>query len=291
MDRTGSRLQAGWAGSASLESRDFDVFRLFLQRVCGIYLAENKRYLVETRIRRILAEQGLTSLGELVQRIQNAHQATLRSQVVDAMTTNETYWFRDNYPFLLLRRDIFPRLMAAPTHLNIRVWSAACSFGQEPYSVSMMAEECQKAGLNKGGRQVEILATDLSGRVLQRARAAEYDRLSIVRGLSPRQLQDHFLELPGESSWRIRDNLRRRVSFKPFNLLDSFSPLGKFDIVFCRNVLIYFSADLKQDILRRLHAVLRPGGILFLGASEGIASVTDLFETVQANPGIYYRAC
>ena len=283
-------MSAKAPGGHSLDPQDFEAFRKFLQQVCGIFLAGNKQYLVETRIRRILNERKLATLGDLVKLMQRPQETTLRGQVIDAMTTNETYWFRDNYPFVLLRRDIFPQLMATASHASIRVWSAACSSGQEPYSISMMAEECQRSGVNRGGRNVEVLGTDLSGRILEQARQAEYDRFSVLRGLDAEQLKAYFEEVPANNTWRVRENLRQRVSFRSYNLMDSFGSLGKFDLIFCRNVLIYFTGDLKQDILRRLHGALRPKGILFLGASEGIANVTDLFEMVHANPGIYYRA-
>ncbi len=266
----------------------FDSFRQYLRRVSGIALAENKQYLVEVRLRRIMQDMGLGNLTELVELLQLPSNRALRSQVVDAMTTNETYWFRDQYPFESLRQTLLPELLARADHTPVRIWSAACSTGQEPFSISIAAEECYHSGAES--RPVEIVATDLSSRVLGQALAAEYDQLAITRGLDDSQVRDYFQRSADGASWRLKPHLQERVSFRALNLLDSYASLGQFDLIFCRNVLIYFDSDAKQDILRRLHRALKPNGILFLGASEGVANLTDLFEVVHAHPGIYYRA-
>ncbi|WP_341806422.1 protein-glutamate O-methyltransferase CheR [Pseudomaricurvus alcaniphilus] len=266
----------------------FDAFRQYLRRVSGIALAENKQYLVEVRLRRIMTDMGLGNLTDLVELLQLPGSRALRGQVVDAMTTNETYWFRDQYPFECLRRTLLPELLARADHTPVRIWSAACSTGQEPFSISIAAQESYHSGAD--ARPVEIVATDLSSRVLGQALAAEYDQLAITRGLDDSQVRDYFQRSDDGASWRLKPHLQERVSFRALNLLDSYASLGQFDLIFCRNVLIYFDSDAKQDILRRLHRALKPNGILFLGASEGVANLTDLFELVHAHPGIYYRA-
>lgn len=272
----------------SLNHDDFDHFRQFLQEACGIYLGENKQYLVNTRIRRILSEQGIDSLKELVDQLRRGRQGKLRQTIIDAMTTNETFWFRDVYPYEYLKSTLLPELMKHGGG-TLRIWSAACSSGQEPYSISMTVEEYRRIAMGALGKPVDIVATDLSSSILEQAKSGEYDKMSVMRGLSRERLDAYFDQLR-DDVWRVKPAVSGRVDFRPLNLMDNYRGLGKFDIVFCRNVLIYFSGDLKRDILRRIHAALRPGGLLFLGSSEGLAGVSDLFEMVNCSPGIMYRA-
>ncbi len=276
------------APSALISGRDYDIFREFLQDNCGISLGPNKQYLVQTRIRRILAEHGIEGLGQLVDKLNLRVNSSLREQVIDAMTTNETFWFRDNYPFEELKNNIFPEL-SSKRGSGIRIWSAACSSGQEPYTISMTVEEFKQKNPGKLSGNIEITATDLSPSMLDMARKAEYDKLAVMRGLSAERLKQFFDEKPGDV-WKIKSAVSSRVNFRPLNLQSSYSGLGKFDIIFCRNVLIYFNDELKVDILRRLHGALKPNGILFLGSSEGVTGVTELFEMVHCRPGILYRA-
>ncbi len=214
----------------------------------------------------------------------------LREQVIDSMTTNETFWFRDNYPYDHLKSKLFPELMSGNNKMfgPVRIWSAACSSGQEPYSISMMVEEYKRQALNLP-RQVQIVATDLSSTVLDQAKKGEYDKLSVLRGLSSERL-DRYFDTPSENVWRVKNLVKERIDFRSLNLMDSYASLGKFDIVFCRNVLIYFNADLKRQILQKIHASLKPQGILYLGSSEGLAGAADLFEMVRCEPGILYKA-
>ncbi len=271
----------------SLDQAEFDQFRQFLQEACGIFLGENKQYLVTTRIKRILLDNNLASVGELVNRLRGGAQSTLRQQVIDAMTTNETFWFRDSYPYEYLSSVLLPKWMAETDRKPLRIWSAACSSGQEPYSLSIIVEEYRR---RRGmlPRSVDIVATDLSANMLRRAQEGVYERLEVIRGLSDERLRTFFRELkPG--FWQINADLKQRIQFRSLNLLDSYNSLGQFDIIYCRNVLIYFTGDTKRDILRRLHACLRPGGMLLLGSSESIAGMGELFEMVHCNPGIAYR--
>ncbi|HUH38749.1 MAG TPA: protein-glutamate O-methyltransferase CheR [Spongiibacteraceae bacterium] len=270
--------------------QQFELFQDFLVRSCGIVLGDNKQYLVTSRLSRLMAEHGISDLGELLQRLQQFSQRSLRDAVVDAMTTNETLWFRDVHPFNIFRDRLLPELQRAQVR-PLRVWSAACSSGQEPYSLSMAVEEYRAASMGVLRNPVEIVATDLSKSMLEQCRLAEYDQLSLSRGLSPERMQRYFEAVDGEPRRRrVKAEIRQRVRFQPLNLMDSFLSLGRFDVVFCRNVLIYFSADLKLDILRRMHAALQPGGYLVLGASESMPDVGRLFEMVSCSPGIVYRA-
>ena len=275
----------------SFDQAEFDQFRQFLQSACGIALGDNKQYLVSSRMRGLLKEHKLTSFSALLLALNKPGSRRLKDQVIEAMTTNETFWFRDIYPFEHLKDQLLPALMneqnkgAEP----IKIWSAACSSGQEPYSISIAVEEYrQLRAMGVLRRPVEILATDLSSIVLVQARAGTYDRAAIARGLSEERLTRYFDQL--DDLWRVKPAVRERVQFKAWNLLDPYISLGKFDVVFCRNVLIYFDSELKQGILRKLHGVLKPGGVLVLGSSESLAGANDLFEMVRCEPGIMYRA-
>ena len=269
-------------------SADYEVFRVFLEDACGIILGDNKQYLVTSRLSRLMTEYNLDCLEELVRRMKQISQRALKEAVVDAMTTNETLWFRDSHPFDIFKNKLLPELQQEAKS-KIRVWSAACSSGQEPYSLSMMVDEYASKSMGRLRQPVEFVATDLSPTMLQLCKAAEYDSLSLGRGLARERLQRFFEPVEGDI-WRVKADIRRRVRFQGLNLMDSYLSLGKFDVVYCRNVLIYFSADLKADILRRIHGVLRPGGYLVLGASEGLSEMKEYYEMVQCSPGIIYRA-
>tara|TARA_A100001391_G_scaffold74726_2_gene48390 strand:+ start:28692 stop:29519 length:828 start_codon:yes stop_codon:yes gene_type:complete len=268
---------------------DFEQFRVFLEKTCGILLGSNKQYLVSSRLNKLMEQQGIKTLGDLVRKIQAQPRSGLRELVVDAMTTNETLWFRDTYPFEVLKSRVLPEMLKTGAGQRLRIWSAACSSGQEPYSLSMSIDEYERSNPSQAKTGVQIVATELSGAMLAACKAAEYDSLAIARGLSSDRLQRYFdVKAPGR--WAVKPAIRSRVEFRVQNLLDSYAALGKFDIVFCRNVLIYFSADVKKDILKRIHATLRPGGYLFLGASEALNGLPELYQMVQCSPGIIYKA-
>ena len=273
----------------TVSNADFEQFRAFLEKSCGIVLGSNKQYLVTSRLNRLMQDNHLQSLGELVRKIESMPRGGLREQVVDAMTTNETLWFRDTYPFEVLKSRLLPEVAKAANGMRLRIWSAACSSGQEPYSLSMAIDEFEKVNLGvlRGG--VQIVATDLSGSMLNAAKAGEYDSLAIGRGLSQDRLQRYF-DKREEGRWAVKAPVKQRVEFRALNLLDSYASLGKFDLVFCRNVLIYFSADVKKQILTKIHGTLKPGGYLFLGASEALNGLPELYQMVQCNPGIVYQA-
>lgn len=275
--------------TVKLGSEEFQEFRDYLQKIAGIDLSPNKQYLVATRIRRILIEYKCSALSELTALIKSPAHRSARQKVIDVMTTNETFWFRDIYPFDYLKSKIFPELHKQHPKSRLRLWSAACSSGQEPYSLSMTTEEFIKSNFAAKNMNLEIVATDLSSEILDQAKQGVYDQLSISRGLSNQRLRDFFDPLK-DDCWKAKSNINKRISFRPLNLQDSYVTLGKFDIVFCRNVLIYFSPELKKDILTRIHGALRPGGYLFLGSSESLAGASGLFEMVHCNPGVVYKA-
>ena len=279
----------GEAALVSSGNLDFEQFRIFLEKACGILLGSNKQYLVSSRLNKLMEQQGIKTLGELVQRMQGQPRSGLREQVVDAMTTNETLWFRDTYPFEVLKNRVYPELLKANGGQRLRIWSAACSSGQEPYTLSMTTEEFERNNLGQLKAGVQIVATDLSASMLATCKSGEYDSLAMGRGLSQERLQKYFDPKDG-GRWAIKPAIKSRVEFRALNLLDSYASLGKFDIVFCRNVLIYFSAEVKKDILLRIHGTLKPGGYLFLGASEALNGLPDHYQMVQCSPGIIYKA-
>ncbi|OOV88508.1 CheR family methyltransferase [Oceanospirillum linum] len=273
----------------TIDIKDYNAFRKFLQDACGILLGDNKQYLVTSRLNKIMAQHGMTTLGELIKAITSNPRSGLKEAVVDAMTTNETLWFRDIHPFNILQNQLLPELSKTLGAQQLKIWSAACSTGQEPYSISMVLDEFKQRNPGSFRAGERIVATDISSTVLNSARSGEYEMLALGRGLSQDRLTKFFLQT-GDGRWAVKAPIKQRVDFRPMNLLHSYSMLGKFDIVFCRNVLIYFSADLKKDILTRIHGVLKPGGYLFLGASEALSNMPELYEMVQCRPGIIYRA-
>lgn len=261
-------------------------FGQFLEQQCGIVLGDNKQYLVRSRLSGLLYEFDYENLDDLIQAAIRGRDRGLLQRVVDAMTTNETLWFRDNYPFNLLVKDILPVLAAKQQ--RVRIWSAACSSGQEPYSIAMSILEYKRQNPGAFRSGIEIVATDLSSTMLKKCEEGTYDELSLARGLSP-QRRDSYFQPHASGQLQVKPDVRRMVTFKSLNLLHSYAGLGRFDVVFCRNVLIYFSGDVKQKILQQIAASLQANGILFLGASESISSAGDLFSMVKCHPGLYYQ--
>lgn len=282
-------LSNGRGEELTVNPEDFSRFRDFLQQACGIELGQNKQYLVATRIKKILRNHNLESLAQLIRQLDSSVNRSLRQEVIDVMTTNETFWFRDLHPYDYLKKTLLPQLSSELKYGKIRIWSAACSSGQEPYSISMIADEFVTS---KGGLKplpLEILATDLSSDIIKQAKEGVYDRLSVDRGLSDERLKRYFEQMDNDC-WKVKQKIREPIQFKNINLQENFASLGPFHLVFCRNVLIYFSTELKRSILQKIHRVLVPGGGLFLGSSESLSGVDDLFEMVHCQPGIMYRA-
>jgi chemotaxis protein methyltransferase CheR len=269
-----------------ITSFDYQRFRRFLEEACGILLGEGKQYLIVSRLTRLMREEEIANLSALMSAIERGQPRHLRDAVIDAMTTNETSWFRDVQPFETLQQVVLPemeKLRGSP----LRIWSSACSSGQEPYTISMiLSEYCRKTTASRLAAS-QIIATDISASMLRQAKQAQYENVALGRGLSDERRQQ-FFKREGES-WRVVDEVRNRVSFREQNLLQGFSTLGKFDIIFCRNVLIYFSAERKQDILQRMALSLNRGGYLFLGASETISGYSDAYELVRTPFSTIYR--
>jgi chemotaxis protein methyltransferase CheR len=263
--------------------QDYDYLRNLLRQRSGLVLSSEKQYLVESRLLPVARRAGLAGLSELVGRLRAPHAEPLTVEVVEAMTTNESFFFRDRTPFEHFREVIMPALMSArAAQRRIRIWCAAAATGQEPYSLAMCIKEMSK---NLAGWRIEILATDLSTEVLEKAGAGIYSQFEVQRGLPITFLLKYFKQL-GET-WQIAPDLRAMVSFRQLNLLSDFAHLGAFDLVFCRNVLIYFDLPTKSSVLDRIARVVERDGYLVLGAAETVIGLTDRFKSLPERRGLY----
>jgi chemotaxis protein methyltransferase CheR len=261
---------------------DYEFLRKLLKERSGLDLSSDKQYLVESRLIPLARRVGLNGIAELVAKIKGGSDA-LTSEVVEAMTTNETFFFRDKIPFDHLRETILPALMQArASRRSLRIWSAASSTGQEPYSIAMCLKENAAA---LAGWRVEILATDLSQGVLEKARAGIFSQFEVQRGLPIQMLVRHFTQV-GEL-WQLNADIRAMVQHRQLNLLQDLSHLGTFDVIFCRNVLIYFDPDTKAGIFDRLAKALDSDGFMMLGAAESVVGITDAFKPHPERRGLY----
>ena len=261
---------------------DYDYLRKFLKERSGLDLSPDKQYLVESRLLPLARKASLAGIPDLVLKIRNGD-GRLASDVVEAMTTNETFFYRDKIPFDHLRETILPGLLRArAARKSLRIWSAASSTGQEPYSIAMVLKE--KAAALSGWR-IEIVATDLSQEVLEKSRAGLYSQFEVQRGLPIQLLVKYFTQI-GEL-WQINSELRGMVHHRQLNLLHDFSHLGKFDVIFCRNVLIYFDQQTKINIFERMARVIEPDGMLMLGAAESVVGITSAFKPYPDRRGLY----
>ncbi|CAH2604010.1 Chemotaxis protein methyltransferase CheR [Rhodovastum atsumiense] len=264
----------------------FEVFATVLRNGSGLAIGPDKTYLLETRLVPILRREGLPGLDALAARLRLPGCGTLARDVVEAMTTNESFFFRDDRPFAHVRDHALPRLHAArPAGTRLRLWSAAASTGQEAYSLAMIISEIQ-AMLT--GRGVEILGTDIARAPLARARAGLYTQFEIQRGLPMQMLVRHFRKEGAQ--WRIAPALRNMTVFREWNLLDDLRPLGRFDIVFCRNVLIYFDPPTKTCVLEAIARQMAPDGLLYLGGAETVLGLCDRFVPYGEERGVYTLA-
>lgn len=265
---------------------DFDFLRAYLKARSGLALTAEKRYLVDSRLTPLCKRFSLGSLRDLVGCLRLGANGNMERAVIEAMTTNETFFFRDRTPFDLFRDVLLPRLIAARSGVRrLRIWCAASSTGQEPYSLGMMLQEAQA---KLAGWRVEIVATDLSTEVLDKAKLGLYSHFEVQRGLPVQLLVKHF-EQVGEQ-WRLSAAIRNMVDFRPLNLLHGFEGLGIFDVIYCRNVLIYFDALTKTDVLGRLAAALAPDGAMLLGAAETVIGLSDALTPDPAQRGLYVRS-
>jgi chemotaxis protein methyltransferase CheR len=261
---------------------DYEYLQKLLKERSGLVLSEDKRYLLESRLLPLARKQGVPGISEIVQKMRTGSEALIRD-VVEAMTTNETFFYRDKTPFDHFKDSVLPELIGArASRKSLRIWCAASSTGQEPYSLAMVLKELSA---QLAGWRVEIIATDLSPEVLEKSRAGLYSQFEVQRGL-PIQLLVKYFEQVG-TMWQLKSDVRAMVQFRQFNLLHDFTPLGRFDVIFCRNVLIYFDQAAKSDIFGRLMRVNEPDGYLFLGAAETIVGLTDAYRICPKRRGVY----
>ena len=267
---------------ARVSPSEFEALRELVYDATGIHLKPGKGYLVEARLGPLLVASGCASFRELCDRVREDRSGELGRRLVDAITTNETQFFRDRTPFDLLREVLLPELAARRRGRPVRIWSAACSTGQEAFSVAVVALEAVGCG------GVEILGTDISEAAVARARSARFTEAEVGRGF-PADRRQRYLEPDGPGAWRVRPEVRRLCSFRQFNLMHPFRSLGRFDLVLCRNVAIYFRPEDRERLFRRVADALDPGGCLLLGGSEFLPGPNPEVTAVRHRLGVYYR--
>jgi chemotaxis protein methyltransferase CheR len=262
---------------------DYEFLRGYLKDRSGLVLSNDKQYLIDSRLMPVAREAGLESISELVAKLRTPLGRAVGEKVVEAMTTNESFFFRDKTPFDHLSNEMLPNLMdSRRSQRSIRIWCAAASTGQEPYSVAMIIKEL---GLKASAFRFEIIGTDISKEVLERAKAGSYSQFEVQRGL-PIQLLLNYFTQKGDS-WEIAPAIRQMVQYRHLNLFDNFSALGKFDVVFIRNVLIYFEQAAKVEILERVAKQMNPDAYMVLGAAETVVGLTTAFKGVPGCRGLY----
>ncbi|MCK6451227.1 MAG: protein-glutamate O-methyltransferase [Alphaproteobacteria bacterium] len=266
-----------------MKPEDFDFLSALLKERSGLVLSRDKGYLLESRLLPVARRHGIKGLDELVSAVRARRDATLLRDITEAMTTNESLFFRDIKPFEIFKAKVLPDLMVArQSSRTIRIWSAASSGGQEPYSLAMLLKE---EGAKLANWRIEIVATDISVEMLEKAKAGSYSQFEVQRGLPINLLLKYFKQ--AGDKWQIDAALRGMVKYREFNLLDDPATLGRFDVIFCRNVLIYFDPPTKAKVLDRISRVLMPDGVLYLGGAETVIGVTEKFQPLPGHRGVY----
>lgn len=269
---------------------EFECLREYIEQNCGISLTDQKLYLIESRLTHLLVETGSQTYLDLYSKAKADTSLTLRNKIVDAMTTNETLWFRDIAPFEFIEKVVlkqYHRELNAKSRQKIRIWSAACSTGQEPYSIAITILEYARLQPSFPVGCIEIVATDISPTALFLANAGRYDQIAISRGLSE-ELRNRYFNQEGKT-WKVKDMVKKMVQLKKLNLQDSFTHLGIFDIIFCRNVAIYFSDSFKTDLFLRLAKSISMAGYFVLGSSESLSFYSSLFKMQTFDRLVYYQ--
>jgi len=265
---------------------DFSYISDLLKDRSGLALTPDKTYLLESRLNPVARKHGLEGLDGLIDTLRRQRSEPLIREVTEAMTTNESFFFRDGKPFDIFRQDVLPRLIESRAGTKtLRIWSAACSSGQEPYSLAMILRE-EAAKLP--GWRLEIVGTDISNDILEKAKVGIYSQFEVQRGMPIQMLMKYFEQV--NEMWQIDSSIRAMVKYQQLNLLDDLRPLGKFDVVFCRNVLIYFDPPTKAKVLENISRQMVDDGALFMGAAETVLGVTEAFKPVAGQRGLYGRA-
>ncbi len=269
--------------------QEYQTYCKYIYDLCGITLTSKQAYLIETRLAPLTKKLNCTSFTELYNKSKADRLKKLEQEIIDAITTNETYFFRDKSPFDLLQHKILPDLIdkrstRAGLPPTIKIWSAACSFGQEVYTIAITLKELLGNDINK--YRISIVGTDISDEAVARSSYGLYNQFEVERGLPPNKLRLYFDQV--DKGWRVNDELRSMVSFRKLNLFNSFIALGRFDIIFCRNVAIYFSQPDKVKLYEKIGGALASDGYLLIGAQESLTGITDVFEPQRYMRSIFY---
>ncbi|WP_443748534.1 CheR family methyltransferase [Asticcacaulis solisilvae] len=267
-----------------MTNEDIEHLSAMLKTRSGLILGSDKTYLIESRLAPVARKEGFSSVAALLTALRTKRDEKLMTAVTDAMTTNETFFFRDKVPFDQFKSDVLPAL--AKTRLNgeIKIWCAACSTGQEPYSLAMLMEESR---VQFPRVNLDILATDISDRCLEKAQSGLYTQFEVQRGLPITMMVKNFEKV--DEMWRISPKMRQSIRFKKLNLLDDLRGMGRMDVIYCRNVLIYFDIETKKKVLEQMAQLLPDDGYLFLGAAETVLGITDAFKPMPGMRGLYIK--
>ena len=277
----------GLKKTIKIKPDEIQLLSKYIYGLSGIHIEASKAYLLETRLGRILEGENCTSYSEFYQKAKMDSSKALEKKILDAITTNETLFFRDSSPFELLKHKILPEVIdrkaAKPGNTPIRIWSAACSTGQEVYSIAIVIKEL----LGNTKLDIRLSGTDLSNAAIKQASYGSYNKFEIERGLPRERLQRYFTA-DGANS-KIKDQLRVMATFRKFNLMHPFSGLGKFDIIFCRNVAIYFTLEDRKKLFQKIASVLEPDGFLIIGSTESLTGVCPRFVPKRHLKSIFYQ--
>lgn len=279
----------------TLSKEDFTYLASMVQKECGIVIEDGKQYLITSRLAGLMREKMMDDFSELCAELRRGTDVRLKEKIVDAMTTNETLWFRDASPYAAMLEKVLPEMLeelSAGKRTTLRIWSAACSTGQEPYSLGMTIQEAISKMGSKGRminpNSIQIIATDISDSALRIAKLCRYNELAMSRGMLPGYKEKYFTQQG--NVWQLNQSIQSMVSFRKYNLQDSFTTLGRFDIIFLRNVAIYFSAEFKADLYKKLARSASMGGLLFVGSSESVPNYSEDYELKQHGKCYYYQS-
>lgn len=269
-----------------MKPEDFELFSTIVKQRSGLILTPEKAYLLESRLFPVARKYGIKSLEDMAQSIRAKREETLMNDITEAMTTNESFFFRDQKPFTLFQKVLLPHLLVSrAVKKQLRIWSAAASSGQEAYSLAMI---CSEEAAKLQGWKIEIVGTDLSREMVTRAKSGIYSQFEVQRGLPVTHLIKYFQQIAGDK-WQIKENLRQMVQFREGNLLNNFGVEGPFDIVLCRNVLIYFDLPTKTRVLASIADVMPTDGFLVLGGAETVLGISDKFKIANGEQGLYIK--
>jgi len=270
-----------------MKPEDFDLFSTLVKQRSGLILSKDKAYLLESRLTPVARKYNLKTLEDLAQSIRTKREEQVLRDITEAMTTNESFFFRDTKPFDQFKKVLLPELMRTrAAKKQFRIWSAAASSGQEAYSLAMI---CTEEAARLSGWKIDILGTDLSSEMIERAKSGIYSQFEVQRGLPIALLMKYFAQI-GTDKWQIKETIRQMVQYRENNLLVDFGPVGVFDVIYCRNVLIYFDQPTKSRVLEAMSHVLAPDGVLFLGGAETVLGISDKFKPLDNERGMYVLA-